>query len=267
MKIKCQLSTVFHFQTNDQTEHQNQTLKHYLHCYCNEEQDNWVSLLSLVKFAYINAKQATLECSLFYVMMNYNVSIHYDVENNTWKKEIFTAKNKVKKLNKTQKALSKWWKNAVILQTKIYNKKHEPKTYNEKDLVLLSTKNLSQKHSHKKLLHKFIESFWVYNIVEKQAYCLYLFIFYKIHNVFYVLYLKLYVWWKDDSKISKLSLSEFMNETEEYKVKEILNKQQKKDELWYKIRWKNYSLKYNQWIQKRDMKNAQELWQQFDMKT
>ena len=105
-------------------------------------------------------------------------------------------------------------------------------------------------------MHKFIESFWVHNIVEKQVYCLHLFIFYRIHNVFYVLYLELYVWQKDNSEILELSLSEFMNETEEYKMKEILDKQQRKGELWYKIRWKSYSLKYNQWIQKKDMKNA-----------
>ena len=178
----------------------------------------------------------TLKCSFFYVMMSYNVSIHYNIENNIWKKKIFTAKDKVKKLNETQKALSKQWENAVILQTKIYNKKHELKTYDEEDLVLLSTKNLSQKHSYKKLLHKFIESFQVHNIVEKQAYHLHLFIFYKIHNVFHVLYLELYVWWKDNSEISKLSLSELMNETEEYEVKKILDKQQRKDELWYKIK-------------------------------
>ena len=37
VKIKRQLSTTFHSQMNEQTEHQNQTLKHYLQCYCNEE--------------------------------------------------------------------------------------------------------------------------------------------------------------------------------------------------------------------------------------
>jgi len=40
VKIKRQLSTTFHSQMNEQTEHQNQTLKHYLQCYCNEEQSN-----------------------------------------------------------------------------------------------------------------------------------------------------------------------------------------------------------------------------------
>ena len=37
MKIKHWLSTVFHSKMNDQTERQNQTLEHYLCCYCTEE--------------------------------------------------------------------------------------------------------------------------------------------------------------------------------------------------------------------------------------
>ena len=39
-KMKHWFSTVFHPQMNDQTERQNQTLEHYLHCYCTEKQDN-----------------------------------------------------------------------------------------------------------------------------------------------------------------------------------------------------------------------------------
>jgi len=81
-KIKRRLSTAFHPQTDGQTERQNQTLEHYLRCYCNEEQDNWANLLPLAEFAYINTKQVTLGCSPFYVMLGYNVFIHYDVENN-----------------------------------------------------------------------------------------------------------------------------------------------------------------------------------------
>jgi hypothetical protein len=44
-KIKCRLSTAFHSQTDEQIKCQNQTLEHYLQCYCNEKQNNWVKLL------------------------------------------------------------------------------------------------------------------------------------------------------------------------------------------------------------------------------
>ncbi len=82
-KIKCRLNITFHSQTNRQIKCQNQTLKHYLQCYCNEEQSNWVKLLPLAKFVYINTKQSTLGCSFFYAMTEYNSFIHYNVKNNT----------------------------------------------------------------------------------------------------------------------------------------------------------------------------------------
>ncbi len=112
-KIKYWLSTAFHSQTDEQTECQNQILKHYLQCYCNEEQSNWVKLLSLAKFAYINTKQSTLKCSFFYMMTEYNAFIHYDVENNVWKEEVLTTKNKVKQLHEACEKLLKQWESAV----------------------------------------------------------------------------------------------------------------------------------------------------------
>ena len=144
-KMKCQLSTVFHSQTDDQTERQNQTLEYYLHCYCTEEQDNWANLLLLMKFAYINAKQATLECSSFFVLMRYNIFIHYNVENNVLKGEVPTAKKRIKKLHKIRKMMLKCWERVVASQVRTYNKRHQSKSYWVENLMLLLMKNLSQK--------------------------------------------------------------------------------------------------------------------------
>jgi len=142
-KIKCRLSTTFHSQTDEQIECQNQTLKHYLQCYCNEEQSNWVKLLPLAEFAYINAKQSTLGCSFFYTMTGYNAFIYYNIENNIWEEEMPAAKNRVKQLHEACEKLLKWWKSTVASQVKAYNQRHKLKTYNKGDLVLLSMKNLT----------------------------------------------------------------------------------------------------------------------------
>jgi len=164
-------------------------------------------------------------------MTEYNAFIYYDIENNIWEKEVPAVKNRVKQLHEACEKLLKWWESTVASQVKAYNQKHKFKTYNKSNLVLLSMKNLSQKHSSKKLSHKFAESFHIQDIVEKQAYRLYLPTHYWIHNVFHVSYLKLYNWCLDDEITQVLPPSKLINEKEEYEVEEILEKQRRKDKL------------------------------------
>ena len=61
-----------------QTKCMNQTLKQYLHVYCNYQQDNWSRLLPLVEFAYNNALSATAGVSLFFANKRYhlNITVH-----------------------------------------------------------------------------------------------------------------------------------------------------------------------------------------------
>ena len=230
---------------NGQTERQNQTLEHYLCCYCIKEQDNWVNLLLLAEFAYINTKQATLECSSFFALTEYNISIHYDVEDNIFEGEVLTAKKRIKKLHKIREMMLKYWKKVIMSQVRAYNKRHQSKSYQVEDLMLLLMTNLSQKHSHKKLSHKFAELFCICDIIDQQVYHLLLLISYQIHNIFHVSYLKSYSWHLNNETVSELSSSDLINETEKYEVEKILRQQKKKEKLWYKIWWKNYSSEYD----------------------
>ncbi len=54
LKIKIRVNIVFHSQTDDQIKKQNQTLKQYLKIYVNYQQNNWIKLLFVTKFAYNN---------------------------------------------------------------------------------------------------------------------------------------------------------------------------------------------------------------------
>ena len=157
-------------------------------------------------------------------MLRYNVFIHYDVENNTWKKEILAAKKQIEKLHVIREKLLQWWKSAVAFQIKTYNQKHKSKTFNKNDLVLLSMKNLQQKQSHKKLSHKYAESFHIADIIKKQAYCLHLLTIYQVHDVFHVFYLESYNWHNGNNVAPELSFPELIDESEKYEIEEILNK-------------------------------------------
>ena len=66
------MSTLFHPQTDGQTERMDQTIEQYLWIYCNYQQDNWSSLLSLVELSYNNAQHAGMGCTLFYANYGYH---------------------------------------------------------------------------------------------------------------------------------------------------------------------------------------------------
>ena len=107
MKMKCRLSTVFHSQTDEQTECQNQILKHYIKCYCLDKQDNWVNLLFLAEFAYQNRMQTLIECNFFYTMYDYHSTTHY-VKDDSRKEKMSAVKEQIKQIHEIRKMLIQW---------------------------------------------------------------------------------------------------------------------------------------------------------------
>ena len=99
----------YHPEDDGQTKHTNQTLKQYLHVYCNYQQNNWSELLPLTEFAYNNTPSATTSVSPFFTEKGYHPNITVHPEHNiasswahnfavdlnelqsTLKAEIFTA--------------------------------------------------------------------------------------------------------------------------------------------------------------------------------
>jgi len=76
-------SSGYHWEGDSQTERVNHTLEQYLHMYSNYQQDNWSLLLSLAKFSYNNAPNATTGVSPFFTNKGYDptITIHpeYDL--------------------------------------------------------------------------------------------------------------------------------------------------------------------------------------------
>ena len=78
LNMQLHFTPDYHPKDDRQTECTNQTLKQYLHIYCNYQQDNWFKLLSLVEFTYNNTPSTTTGISLFFANKEYhlNITIH-----------------------------------------------------------------------------------------------------------------------------------------------------------------------------------------------
>ncbi len=99
MKIKIWLNIVFHSQIDDQTERQNQNLKHILRMFCFEKQIEWIKFLSLIEFVYQNNVQFIIECNLFFCMYDYNSEIRYESKDDIIMKKVLVVTKRVKELH------------------------------------------------------------------------------------------------------------------------------------------------------------------------
>jgi len=78
LDMRLYFTSGYHLEENGQVEWTNQTLKQYLHVYCNYQQDNLSELLPLAEFAYNNAPSATTGVFPFFANKGYhpNLSVY-----------------------------------------------------------------------------------------------------------------------------------------------------------------------------------------------
>ena len=159
-------------------------------------------------------------------------------------------------------------KHAVAEQTKYYNQKHTLKEFNVDDLIMLNIKNLKQRRSSKKMSHKYVKSFRVENKIDAQTYRLTLLNIYRIHNTFHVSLLKNYHHREDDKHAKQLmQISELIDDEEQWKIEEILDRIDDRKSIWYKIKWLNWDFEYNQWLHENEFKNVSELMKKYNERT
>ncbi len=101
---------------------------------------------------------------------------------------------------------------------------------------MLFIKKIKLRKSSQKFSHKFIKSFRIVEIMNKQIYRLIFFSFYRIHDVFHVFYLKSYKKRKNDNIILKYFFSKFLDDDEINEIKKILQKKISKKIIYYLLK-------------------------------
>ena len=149
-------------------------------------------------------------------MYEHNLEIHYEIENHFIKRRVLSAKERVKQFHDIRNQLIQRLQKASTQQIKYYNVNHQSKIYAVSDLMSLSSKNFKQKRLSRKLSHRFVDSFRMKNEIDEQAYRLTLSNIYRIHNIFYISFLKSYLHRVSDSKTKiMMQISKLINNTEQ----------------------------------------------------
>ena len=165
LSIKRKLSRAFYHKTNGQNKKHNSTIEVYLKAFVNWKQDNWVRLLPMAKFAYNNAKNASIGHTLF----KFNYGYHFRV---SFKEDVdlcsrFSSTNKLaKELSELIEVCCQNLFHAKKLQKRAHNKGVKNCSYTLGKKVWLNSKYIKTKQN-KKLKNKFFRSFQVLHAVGK----------------------------------------------------------------------------------------------------
>jgi len=222
--IQTKLSTVYHPQTDGQTERINQELEQYLRVFIDYRQEQWLDWLGTVEFTYNNKIHTAIKISPF--KANYGQDPRMGFEGR--RKGKYEAAGKfVERMKKIQEEAKAALEKAQEEMKKFANRRQgEGEEYKVGDLVLLSMKDLKWQmkgRRSEKLTECFVGPYKVKGIVSSNVIELELPKSIKIHPVVNVSRVQLYKPQIEGQKKIPPKLVIIEGE-EEFKVEKILNK-------------------------------------------
>lgn len=171
LRIQDFLFTIFHSKIDEQTKRVNFFMKQYLRMYFDYLLDNWMNWLSLTKFSKNYAILKTIEFNSFYAKMKFHFRIQFELVNETLSSASLNAKNFVIRM---QEICKNFQKEMQFSQTKhgfnVNEHRISISIYQIKDNVWLNVKNIRIQKSARKLNWKKLDSFRVFQVVNKYAY-------------------------------------------------------------------------------------------------
>ena len=243
--IETKLSTVYHLETDRQTERTNQELEQYLRIYINHRQDNWVEWLAIVEFVFNNKIHMATKLSPFQINYGREPRMGFDIrkKGKNEKAEEFAREMK----ERHEKARVALVKSQEEMKRQTDRSRKEVEEYRVGDKVLISTKDFSMelmKRATKKLMEKFIGLYVVKKIVLENVVELELPVSLRIHPVVNVRRIVKYKEQVEGQKKIPSPPVEVANE-KEYKVEDILDRQERREKTKYLVKWKGYIAEEN----------------------
>jgi hypothetical protein len=126
LKIKRNLSTAFHPQTDGQMERTNTTLEQYLRCFINYQQDDWFTLLPIAEFSYNNTVHTSTNQTPFFALTGVYPRFHINVPHIA--ASTSKAQDHLEQLKTIQEDLRFYIVSAQESQERYYNQHHQPQS-------------------------------------------------------------------------------------------------------------------------------------------
>lgn len=188
LKIKVNLFTAFHSETDSQTEQANQDVEQCLHTYCNYMQDDWAKWLSMIEFSDNNSLFSVTSLSPFYFDKGFHLCMSFSSDITTYEstcewlqsakvEDIVTHLQKILNFD-----LQQLKKSRVVMKTQT-DKHWKDVSYEIENMIWLSDCNIKSIKSCHSLKDKQLRLYWVIEKV-KASYRLKLLTIMWIHNVF-----------------------------------------------------------------------------------
>ena len=159
--IESKMSTVFHPQTDRQTERVNQELKQYLRMFIDHRQEQWPDWLGTVEFAYNNKAHSSTKTLPFKANYGQDPRMGFEVRR---KGKYKGAEKFVTKMKEIQGEVKAALEKVQEIKRYTDRKRVEVDEYRVGDLVMLSTKDLKYQMAGRrteKLMERFVGSLLV----------------------------------------------------------------------------------------------------------
>ncbi|QRW11207.1 Retrotransposable element Tf2 protein [Ceratobasidium sp. AG-Ba] len=229
--INPKFSTAFHPETDGITERTNQWLEGFLRSFCNYKQDDWVRWLPIAEFCHNNQVNSATGKTAFETI--YGLHPRWDLVD----LEV-NAPNAADMADSMQEIWDEVIASMEFHRSKEDTPKHE---YKEGDKVWLVGQNITTRRPSKKLDNKKLGPFVISEKISSHVYRLELPKTMRTHNVFHINLLAPFTEDKDFHRRQARPPPIVTEEgEEEYEVDHVVAWEQRKNSLYYQIRWKGY---------------------------
>jgi len=224
LEIKSKLSTVFHPQTDGQTERVNQELEQYLRMFIDHRQEQWPNWLGTAEFAYNNKTHSSTKVLPFKANYGQDPRMGFEMRR---KGKYEGAEKFITKIKEIQEEAKAALGKAQEEMKKYADKKRgEVDDYKVGDLVMLSTKDLKYqmvRRRTEKLMERFVGPYRIKKIISSNAVELELPSTVKIYSVVNVSRIRRYIGQVEGQRKEQSALVIIEGE-EKWEAERILNK-------------------------------------------